>query len=30
MEDDIIYEKAVEILNPGRLYFALKAMKIAC
>ena len=27
MEDDIIYEKAVEILNPGRLYFALKAMR---
>ena len=27
MEDDIIYEKAVEILNPGRLYFAIKAMR---
>lgn len=27
MEDDIICEKAIEILNPGRLYFALKAMR---
>ena len=27
MEDDIIYEKAVEVLNPGRLYFAIKAMR---
>ena len=27
MEDDILYEKAIEILNPGRLYFAIKAMK---
>jgi hypothetical protein len=25
MEDDIIYEKTVEILNHGRLYFAIKA-----
>ena len=27
MEDDILCEKAIEILNPGRLYFAIKAMK---
>jgi len=27
MSDDIISEKAIEILNPGRLYFAIKAMR---
>ncbi len=27
MSDDIICEKAIEILNPGRLYFAIKAMR---
>jgi len=27
MEDDILCEKAIEILNPGRLYLAIKAMK---
>ena len=27
MSDDIIFEKAIEILNPGRLYFAIKAMR---